>query len=69
MIDIAYLRQSYRNGDLVHLGKIRSERNIVDALTENKSQSALFNILRHHESHLKVEEWISEAIIPPKSSL
>ena len=69
LIDIACLRQAYRSGELANLGWIRSEHNIADALTKDRAQSALLSALRTHKTELKVEQWISEGMIPPKSSL
>ena len=64
LIDIACLRQSYRNGDLANLGWIRSEHNVADALTKEKVYSALHDVLRDHKLLLEVQLWISDGMIP-----
>ena len=64
LIDIACLRQAYRNKELVNLGWIRSGDNLADALTKDKVNSALHDVLRTHKVHVNVEQWISEGMIP-----
>ena len=64
LIDIACLRQAYRGGELANLGWIRSEQNVADALTKDKVNSALHNVLRSHKLRITVQQWISQGMIP-----
>ncbi len=64
LIDIAELREAYREGDLRNLGWIRSEYNIADALTNDKKESALHRVLSTSTLHTHVEQWIAEGGIP-----
>ena len=64
LIDIACLRQAYRSGELANLGWIRSEQNVADALTKDKVNSALHNVLRDHKLNVSVQQWISQGMIP-----
>ena len=64
LIDIACLRQAFRSGELSNLGWIRSGENVADALTKDKSKSALHNVLRSHKLNVKVSQWVSEGMIP-----
>ena len=66
LIDIACLRQSYRNGDLANLGWIKGEHNVADALTKDKANNSLHDVLRNHKLHFEVQQWISDGMIPPK---
>ena len=64
LIDIACLRQAFRSGELANLGWIRSCENVADALTKDKTKSALHNVLRSHKLNVKAAQWISEGMIP-----
>ena len=67
LIDIAFIRQSYREGELEDLGWIRSDDNAADALTKDKVDIALHRILRTHKVKVNVQQWTEHGRIPAES--
>ena len=67
LINIACLRQSYRDGELENLGRIRNGENTADALTKDKVVNALHRILRAHKEGVNVQQWIGHGRIRTKS--
>lgn len=66
LIDIACLREAYRNGDISQLCWIRSQYNLADAMTKDKKDSALLDALKTHRVNTPVEQWIAEGAIPQR---
>ena len=63
LIDIAGLREAYRNGELSNLGWIRSGNNPADALTKDKRESTLHRLLTSKVLDIPIAQWITSGPI------
>ena len=68
LIDIAGLREAYRNRELSNLGWVRSGNNVADALTKDKKDSALHRILTSKTLDIPVAQWIVDGPIHEDSA-
>lgn len=66
LIDIAGLREAYRNGDLEKLFCIRSQYNVADAMTKDLKDGSLYQMLRNQRKYKPVEQWVTKGVIPQR---
>lgn len=69
LIDIFCLREAYRNGELRHLGWIRTKHNLADSLTKDVPNSSLHEALRTHRITTQVSQWITKGRISSRKKL
>ena len=63
MIDIIYLRQSYKRREIAEVKWINRDSNPADTITKSKPLLALKRLINTNQIKLKIVEWVERTIL------